>query len=143
MKNILSIALLVLGTFTFAQDQVISFNQLPQKGQKFINTYFSSKQVSAVILDDDYFSKDYEVILTNGTKIEFDGSGNWTEVDGKRNTIHKTGFAPDKIINYLKKSFPNTSIVKIEKNKYSYEVELSNGLDIDFDAKGNFVRIDD
>ncbi|GGE95876.1 Putative beta-lactamase-inhibitor-like, PepSY-like [Chishuiella changwenlii] len=142
MKNILSIVLLGLSAFTFAQDQMISFNQLPQKGQKFINTYFNSKNVSAVTLDKDYFSKDYEVILKNGTKIEFDGSGNWTEVDGKRNTI-PTGFAPDKIVAYVKKSFPQTSIIKIEKNKYSYEVELSNGLDIDFDGKGNFVKIDD
>lgn len=142
MKKTLSILMLGIGAFSFAQDRDITFEQLPEKGKKFIKTHFKSAQIKSVILDDDYLSKDYEVILANGTKIEFDGSGNWKEVDGKRNII-PTAYAPEKIIAYVKKSFPNTSIVKIEKNKYSYEVELSNGLDIDFDVRGNFKRIDD
>jgi len=98
MKKFLSIAMLTIGVLVFAQDQPIQFNQLPANGQKFINSYFGAKKVSAVILDDDYFKKDYEVILTNGTKIEFDGSGNWKEVDGKRNAI-PSGFAPKAITN--------------------------------------------
>jgi len=142
MKKILSLAMVTIGMFVFAQDQPIRFNQLPANGQKFVNAHFGSKNVSAVILDDDFIKKDYEVILTNGTKIEFDGSGNWKEVDGKRNAI-PTGFAPKAITNYVRKSFPNTAIKKIEKKRFGYEVELTNGLDIDFDSKGNFKRIDD
>lgn len=142
MKKFLSIAMLTIGVLVFAQDQPIRFNQLPTNGQKFINAYFGAKKVNAVILDDDYFKKEYEVILTNGTKIEFDGSGNWKEIDGKRNAI-PTGFVPKAITNYVKKSFPNTAIKKIEKKRFGYEVELINGLDLEFDSKGNFKRIDD
>ena len=115
---------------------------MASKGQKFISQYFQKGQVSTVILDNDYISKDYDVLMANGTKIEFDGNGNWKEVDGNRNAI-PTGFAPKNIAAYVKKSFPNTKIVKIEKNKFSYDVELSNGLDLVFDTKGNFKRIDD
>lgn len=142
MKKILSLLLIGMSVMIFAQDRAIRFNQLPQNGQKFIKTYFNANQVSAVIEDDDYFKKEYEVILTNGTKIEFDGSGNWKEVDGKRNAI-PVGFAPSAISAYVKKSFPNTKIKKIEKKRFKYEVELTNGLDIDFDSKGNFLKIDD
>lgn len=142
MKKILSLLLIGMSVMIFAQDRAIRFNQLPQNGQKFIKTYFNANQVSAVIEDDDYFKKEYEVILTNGTKIEFDGKGNWKEVDGKRNAIPTT-FIPQSILNYVNKSFPNTKIIKIEKNRFSYDVELTNGLDLEFDSKGNFVRIDD
>jgi len=142
MKKLVSLVMLTIGMFVFAQNQVIKLNQLPVTGQQFIQTYFGSKNVSAVILDDDIIKKEYEVILTNGTKIEFDGSGNWKEVDGKRNSI-PTGFAPKAIANYVRKSFPNTEIKKIEKKRFGYEVELTNGLDLDFDSKGNFKGIDD
>lgn len=142
MKKILMLFMLGIGTFNFAQDREITFAQLPEKGKNFIQTYFKSDKVRYVILDDDYLSKEYEVVLANGIKIEFDGKGNWKEIDGKRNKI-PTAFFPEKITAYVKKSFPHTNIIKIEKNKYSYEVELSNGLDIDFDSKGNFKRIDD
>ena len=142
MKNIVSVILIALGTSVFAQDQIVTFNQLPTKGQNFISKYFQKGQVSTVVLDNDYISKDYDVVLTNGTKIEFDGKGNWKEVDGKRNAIPTT-FIPQSILNYVNKSFPNTKIIKIEKNRFSYDVELTNGLDLEFDSKGNFVRIDD
>ena len=142
MKNIVSVILIALGTSVFAQDQIVTFNQLPKKGQNFISKYFQKGQVSTVVLDNDYISKDYDVVLTNGTKIEFDGKGNWKEVDGKRNAIPTT-FIPQSILNYVNKSFPNTKIIKIEKNRFSYDVELTNGLDLEFDSKGNFVRIDD
>lgn len=142
MKKILSLLVMVISVTTFAQDQVITLNQLPQNGQKFISNNFGAKQVSTVLMDDDYFSKEYEVILANGTKIEFDKNGSWKEVDGKRNAIPTT-FIPKSINAYVKKSFPNTAIKKVEKKRFKYEVELTNGLDLEFDSKGNFIRIDD
>lgn len=142
MKKLFSILMIAFSAVLFAQDQNISFNKLPQKAQQFVKTYFGVKNVSVVMLDDDYIKKEYEVYLNNGTKIEFDGSGTWKEVDGKRNKI-PTGFAPASIASYVKKSFPNAKITKIEKNRFSYEVELSNGLDLEFNSKGQFKKIDD
>lgn len=142
MKKLFSILMIAFSAVLFAQDQNISFNKLPQKAQQFVKTYFGVKNVSVVTLDDDYIKKEYEVYLTNGTKIEFDGSGSWKEVDGKRNTI-PAGYAPASIASYVKKSFPNAKITKIEKNRFSYEVELSNGLDLEFNSKGQFKKIDD
>lgn len=140
-KLVVAIALLV-GSVTFAQDRVITFSELPKAGQQFITKYFGAKQVSLVTLDDDYLSKDYELVLTNGTKIEFAGNGEWKEIDGKRNII-PTGFIPQNILSYVKKSFPNTEIVKIERERLGYSVELTNGLDLDFNSKGDFLRVDD
>ncbi|MBQ0147790.1 MAG: PepSY-like domain-containing protein [Flavobacteriaceae bacterium] len=142
MKKIFSLLFITMSVMIFAQDQVIRFNQLPQASQNFITSYFGAKHVSAVIMDDDYFSKDYEVILNNGTKIEFDGDGAWKEIDGKRNAI-PMGFVPKSISNYVKKSFPNAKIKKIEKKRFKYEVELTNGLDLEFNSKGQFTKIDD
>lgn len=127
---------------SFAQDKPINYNQVPKEGQQFIGKYFGAKQVSSSMLEDDFFSKEYKVYLLNGTKIEFDSDGNWKEVDGNRNPI-PTGFVPAKIANYVKRSFPNTKITKIERERNEIEVKLSNGLEVKFDKNGNFKKIDD
>ncbi len=142
MKKIVVAITLLIGSVTFAQDRVITFNELPKAGKDFVTKYFDAKKVSVVTLDDDFFSKDYELVLTNGTKIELNGNGEWKEINGKRNNI-PTGFIPKNIISYVKKSFPNTEIIKIEKERSGYSVELTNGLDLDFNSKGEFLRIDD
>ena len=127
---------------SFAQDKPINYNQVPKTGQQFINKHFGAKQVGSVMLDDDFFSKEYKVYLTNGTKVEFDRDGSWKEVDGNRNAI-PTGYVPANITSYVKRSFPNTKITKIERDRTEIEVSLNNGLEIKFDKNGNFKRIDD
>lgn len=126
----------------FAQEQLISYSKLPTKGQNFIAKYFDSSAVDYVKLDDDYFSKDYEVVFRNRTKVEFDGNGEWKEIDGNGVGI-PTKMIPQNIVNYVSKSFPQNKIKKIERMRRGYEVELTNGLDLIFNAKGNFIRIED
>lgn len=142
MKKFFSVIMLSITLVSFAQDKPINYNQVPKEGQQFIGKYFGAKQVSSSMLEDDFFSKEYKVYLLNGTKIEFDSDGNWKEVDGNRNPI-PTGFVPAKIANYVKRSFPNTKITKIERERNEIEVKLSNGLEMKFDKNGNFKKIDD
>ncbi len=142
MRKIFSFLMLTFSLVLFAQDKPISFQQLPKNSQQFITTYFGSQNVAVILLDDDYLKKEYEVILKNGTKIEFKSDGNWKEIKSNKGKI-PSGFIPKKIVAYVQKSFPNTGIKKIEKNRFSYEVELINGIDIEFDLKGNFVKFDD
>lgn len=142
MKKFFSLIMLSVMLVSFAQDKSINYNQVPKTGQQFINKHFGAKQVSSVMLDDDYFSKEYKVYLQNGTKIEFDSDGNWKEVNGNRNAI-PTGFVPAKISNYVNRSFPNTKITKIERDRKEIEVKLTNGLEVKFDKNGNFKKIED
>lgn len=143
IKTIAIVALVALSTAAFAQKKVINNNQLPGTAQTFIKNNFASQQITSTIEEkENIFSKEYQVILNDGTKLEFDKSGNWIEVDG--NTIAvPLKIVPKSIHNYVTKSFPNTKIVKIKKTTRKYEVEISNGLDLEFNKKGEFIRIDD
>ncbi|WP_343612330.1 PepSY-like domain-containing protein [Chryseobacterium oranimense] len=149
MKNIRKITgafvliFLLAGGFIFAQDRAISPNQLPKTAKTFLATHFKGITVGSAIEDREIYGVDeYQAYLANGMKVEFDSSGNWKEVDGKHQKI-PYGFIPASIRNYAAKNFPNTYIVQIEKERWSYKAELSNGLDLEFDRKGNFRRIDD
>lgn len=143
IKTIAITALVALSTIVCAQKKVINSNQLPANAQTFIKNNFAINQISSTIEEqENLFSKEYKVILNNGTEIEFDKSGNWEEVDGQKTPI-PLKIVPRTIQNYVAKSFPNTQIVKIKKSLRKYEVEISNGLELEFNKKGQFTKIDD
>ncbi len=134
---------LFIGISSNAQESIITKNELPKSAQKFISDYFSKSNIDYVKKDKETFSTDYKVKFTNGTELEFDSEGNWTEVDGNK-TVIPTAFIQKNILTYVKEKFPNTQIVKIEKGRFGkQEVKLSNGLELEFNSKGEFKRIDD
>lgn len=149
MKNVKKIAgifvllFMLIGGFISAQDRAINANQLPKTAKTFLASHFKGIPVSSAIEDREIYGVDeYKVYLNNGMKMEFDSNGNWKEVDGKHQKL-PYGFIPAAIRNYSARNFPNTSIIKIEKKRWSYKAELSNGLELEFDRNGNFKRIDD
>lgn len=142
MKKILMLMTLTSLYFcAIAQNKVILFSDLPQAAQKFISNNYSAKEVSYVVMDKEFFSTSYEVKMNNGIEIEFDGKGNWKEVDAGLLSV-PNNVVPKKIRQYVNKSFPNNEIVKISRNKRKYEIELKNGLDIEFNKQGEFLRVD-
>lgn len=147
MKNltikILSGFFLFIGITLHAQESIISNNELPQAAQKFIEDNFSNSSIDYIKMDKETFSTDYKVKFTNGVEVEFDSKGEWMEVDGNKTNI-PTGFIQKSILTYVKAKFPNAQIEKIEKGRFGkQEVKLSNGLELEFNSKGEFKRIDD
>ena len=76
------------------------------------------------------------------TSVEFDNKGNWTEVDCQRSPV-PAAFVPEAVERYVREHFPGESIVKVSRDRRGTRVELSNDLDLDFNAKGRFLRADD
>ncbi|MVZ65254.1 hypothetical protein GQF61_05265 [Sphingobacterium sp. DK4209] len=147
MKNLLKAALITMiagSSFqAIAQEKVIQLNALPKTAQAFMSSHYNHEKVSLVKSEKDLLSPiEYKVVLTNGTKVEFDKNGNWTEVDGKKKAVPQD-IVPASIKEYVRKSFPNNEIVQISKSSREIEVELTSGIDLKFNSKGEFIRIDD
>ncbi len=144
MRIILPVILLMAfsGMAHAQKVQKIDLNELPEKAQVFIKKNFTREKARHILKEtEDLLNIEYKVDFLDKIKIKFDKKGNWKEVDGNRRPI-PTLFIPEKILAYIKKSFPNNEVVKIEKDRKSYEVEISNGLELEFDADGNFIKID-
>lgn len=143
IKSLMTVALLVVAVVANAQDKVITFAQLPKKAQNFVTTYYAADQVVLVKEESELLSgKSYDVKLKDGVKLEFDAKGEWTEVDAELKAV-PVKIVPASILEYVKKSFPNNEIVQISRSSRKYGVELTNGIDLEFNKKGQFVRIDD
>lgn len=139
---ILLVCLFTLQTVAWADDdKPISVNQLPQQAQNFIKTYFADSKVAMAKMETDWLDKSYDVIFTNGDKLEFDKKGAWTEVNCKYSVV-PADLVPVAIRNYVATNYPEAKVLKIEKDKHDYEVKLSNGWEIKFDLKFNVIDID-
>ena len=122
-------------------DKPIQVGQLPTKAQRFITTYFKKHKVAFAKMESDLFYKSYDVIFTNGEKLEFDRSGDWTEVNCRVNGV-PVPIIPSEIASYVQSTYPGEKILKIERDKKEYEVLLSNKWEITFDDKLRVIDID-
>ena len=84
----------------------------------------------------------YEVVFANSVKIEFLKDGEWKEVDCKYSAV-PAAIVPSAIAKYVEGNYENVQIVKIDRSKREYDVDLSNGLELTFDTKFNLIDIDD
>lgn len=122
-------------------DKPIQIGQLPKTAQEFIQKYFSTDSVSYAKMETEFVDKSYDVIFTNGSKVEFDKRGEWKEVDCKRKVV-PAGIVPEAIEKHIKMTHVGQQVTKIERNKQGYEAKLSNGMELKYDKKGNFKNYD-
>ena len=122
-------------------DKPISVNALPAKAQTLLSQHFNGQKVMLATIESGVVSRSYDVVLQNGTKLEFDKKGNLTEIDCKQATVPDQ-LIPQAIRNYLNENYPAQAVKKIEMNKNEYEVELANGLDLTFNKHFQLIDID-
>ena len=122
-------------------DKPISVNALPAKAQTLLNQHFNGQKVMLATIESGVVSRSYDVVLQNGTKLEFDKKGNLTEIDCKQGIVPML-LIPQAIKNYLEVNYAGQSVKKIEIKKNEYEVELVNGLDLTFNKHFQLIDID-
>lgn len=127
---------------TFANDMIIPAAQLPAAAQSFIQKTFPDQDVAYAKVDRDFGRTTYEVHLNNGVELEFDKTGTWDKVDCNYSAV-PAHLVPAAIANYVKSNFGGTAVVKIDKERFGYDVELSNDLELKFNRHGQLMRVDD
>jgi len=138
----LLVCLFTLQTVARADDdKPIQVTQMPQPAQQFIKQHFADSKVALAKMESDFFYKSYEVIFTNGNKVEFGKNGNREEVNCKYTSV-PTAIIPTTIQKYVTTNYPDTRVLKIERDKKEYEVQLSNRVELKFDLKFNLIDID-
>lgn len=142
-KTLLALSLLLtIGIAACADnDKPIEVSQLPSTAQTTLKSYFSDRKVALAKEESDLLDKNYDVIFTNGDKVEFNSKGEWTEVQCKQSSV-PSALVPSQISTYVKTNYPNMKIVEIERDSKEYEVKLSNGIELTFNKKYKLIDID-
>ena len=139
-RIILTIAVALMATIV-ANAAEVTLKQLPQKAQEFIDTYFAKDQIKVIHQHHHRSGNTYRVIFKDGSKVNFDASGQWTKIKLRNDTI-PVEIIPEQITTYVWDEYPNILVMSIETEGQGYEVELSDGTELTFNPKGDVVKID-
>lgn len=117
-------------------------NELPQLSRDFLARHFNAVSVAHIKIEKNLLGvKDYEVILTDGSHVEFTRDGEWKEVKMNRQAV-PSAIIPKAIHSYIQQNYPATEIRAIDKDSRDYEVDLNNGIELKFDLQGNLIDVD-
>ena len=145
MKKIvfLFISLFAMNLVALAgNDKPIQVSEMPKAAQLFIKNHFADLSVAMAKVEIDFLDKNYDVVFTNGNKVEFDKKGNWTNVDCEHTQV-PVAILPEAIRQYVAKNYPDAKVLKIEvTDRKGYDVELSNGFELEFDKRMNVIDVD-
>lgn len=119
-------------------DQVITFDRLPASAQTMLNQNFADKVPLVITADWD----DYKVRYASGEKVEFDKRGNWRDIECKTSQV-PTELIPTKIAANVNASFPGSTITEIDRDSFGYSVQLSNGLELEYNRRCQVIEVDD
>ena len=135
----MAIVCLMVSNIAKADDTPIPVSQLPAAAKTFLQANFPG--INVIYAEKDWNT--YECRLQDGTKVEFTRKGAWKKVDRERMAAVPTALVPVAIRQYVKANFPNCSVTKIDKERYGYDVELSNDIELKFSPQGAVIGMDD
>lgn len=124
-----------------SNDKPIEVSQLPQTAQQVLKKDFSKMKVALAKMESGIFDTSYDIIFTNGDKVEFDRNGNWTELKCKYSQV-PVRLIPAAINSYVKKNYSSAKVLEIERDRNEYDVKLSNGIELTFNKKFQVIDID-
>ena len=122
------------------KEKVVQVGELPTVATAYIETHFPGEQILQVKRELDNLRKSYDVILSNGFKLEFSKTGDVKGVEGT--SALPNSVIPSKILTYVQTNYAGQAIFDWELDDNRQEVKLQNGLELVFDKQGNFIQLD-
>ncbi len=122
-------------------DRVISYEKLPAEARAMIETYFAQERVVLVTEEREWFGPSYEVKLASGAELSFDSDGRWSEIDCSPAAV-PSGLIPEAIREKIDRDFGSRKVVKIDRDRRDYEIELEGDTELKFDLRYNLIGLD-
>ena len=144
MKKFFAIGFVTLVLLmTACSDKPVMPAQLPVDITAFIQQNFPGQTISFAKKDLEITGWQYDVVLADGTQIDFDTDHMWDKIQCAMTTSMPTALVPAPILAHLQTNFPGAMILKIDKERYGYEIELTNGIEMKFNNQGTLMEVDD
>lgn len=128
---------------TACSDKPVLPAQLPAQITTFIQQYYPGQTITFAKKDLEITGWQYDVVLADGTQIDFDTDHVWDKIQSSMMNPVPTALIPAPIATHLQANFPDAMILKIDKERNGYDVELANGLELKYNKQGALMEMDD
>ena len=134
--------ILCMGLFVFMRcekETTILTADLPAEIKAYIQTHFATCQISRVVKDRAQTSYHYDVDLNCAVNLEFDHLNKVKDIEA--NHPLPVSVLPPALINYVAANYPANKIHAWELDMQNQRIDLDNGLVLEFNMQGLFIRI--
>lgn len=121
-------------------DEIMNDDEKPKEIIEYVSSHFPSLEILQIIKDFDGLSFTYEVIIEENYYIEFSKKFKVLEVSGIKKLPDSV--IPAKILNYVTENYPDNYIKSWELDDKNQQVELDNDVELIFNKRGEFLKID-
>lgn len=148
MKKIIALLTVALvASMAWAEDleKKVSLQELPEKAQEFLNTYFEGVKVKKVIKTTDAYTfvEEFDVYLSNKTQIEFDMVGAWNEITLKNKKVEMPRFIyPNRVVDTIDNQYADKKIVKVSNDGMEYDIKFKDGSEVTINALGKILEFE-
>ena len=143
MKKMTLVALL-LGVFSLSAyargKQPIAFQNLPEMVKSAVLKNYSDSLVQYITWEKTIGKDEYEFLLADGTKMEYYENGQLHKIKSAAGVPDV--LVPEPVLKYVRGTFPHATITEFESESLSQKVELNNDMELVFNRRGDFLRID-
>lgn len=139
VRKLLAFFPILLGVWMLSScddEKKIDFGDLPSEARSFIENYFPSADILSIVQEKEDGRKEYQVKLSDGTDMEFDEDGEWTNIECYFSPL-PTGILPANVITKVEELHPEAYINGVEKELGGYVVEVTDAGGIDWDMRFN------
>jgi ribosomal protein S10 len=134
-----------MADYDYDYDRPVKPESLPATARQFIRTHFPDAKITLATIDHEFLDTTYDVIFSDGMQIEFNAKGEWKEIDCRRSFVPQSVLLPP-IAAFLRENFPDAKItlatIDREFLDTTYDVIFSDGMQIEFNSKGEWKEID-
>ena len=118
----------------------VDISKLPSGIKEFLSNHFSDAKVVKYVKTTKLTKVTYKVELLGGIELKFNDKKEIVEIESK--TKLPDSVIPSKILDYVAVNYPDNFIVEWEIEDDHQEVELDNGLELEFTMSGEFIKVD-
>ena len=136
----LAISVMIAFTACAGNDRPAQLTDLPNAAQAFVKKHLTAEKPVLVTIDKEVTGNTYEVNFSSGNSVDFDRRGEWKEVECRPEV--PAAIVPAQILKLVQNNYPEAKIIKIDRDKRGYEVELSTRIELKFDKNCNLIEID-
>lgn len=135
--------ILAMSTTLISCDQktIIPDSKIPSEIKSYVSTHFPNNAIIQATKEIDGITKTYDIILQENIGLEFNRKKEIVDIDGS--SALPNSVIPERLLQHVTANFPNNVITAWELDDKRQKIKLDNGLELEFNKKGDFLRLDD
>lgn len=122
------------------KDVILTEAQIPSEIKTYVQTHFPTNSIVKAEKETDAGVVTYDIDLSGNFELEFNNVFEIIEINGT--TQLPNSVILQAILDYVATNYPNNFITDWELEGNHQQVELDNGVELEFQMNGDFIRVD-